>query len=129
MNIHINNNKMSKMKRTCSVILFFSFVACTNNPNKFPDESKKVNIQDSSSLKTNLIGRWGGFNESSPIWNFTTDSVYYFEENRNYRYILKDDALTVFYKEGPFVLKNVNIKGDTLFYTDNIGIVKAFRFK
>lgn len=79
----------------------------TNNKNARKDH------QDS--LKALIAGFWGGL-EGEAGTKFTADTMYYLKEKEAYYYMVHDNSLVVLYKEGPFLMKDICIQGDTMIY-------------
>ena len=88
----------------------------------------KKKVIEHKSLQKNLIGLWGGLEESEPVWEIKTDSIYYFGEQQSYGYKLYGDSLVVNYKEGQFYLKNISVIEDTLIFFDDLGM-KTFAYR
>lgn len=114
------------MKKLRCLIIILGFVGCKNTPS---NSILTAADHDKDVLKTSLLGKWGGLGESNPVWKFSSDSLYYYEDEKNYAYNLTGDSITVFYKAGIFVLKDVHIQTDTLYFNQGTGTVKAYRFK
>jgi hypothetical protein len=91
-------------------------------------------ISSTDSLKKSLIGKWGG--DSNCGWEITVDSFHNYEQGKSYPYKIAENDLIVDMGQSQFVLKDVSVKEDTLFFLSRVsmereiyGLVKAFRCK
>ena len=117
--------KVIAMKKIILIAVFFA--SCKQNTN----DSNKTGIQVDSkdSLISTIAGKWGDRN-GNPGWLITKDSLYYFNEKKSYYYLIHDKDMIVLYKEGPFMMGNVHVLRDTLFFTiPNGGTIKAFKIR
>ena len=108
------------------IILFTFFVSC-NNTDQNDAMIKKLTIVDT--LKTKLLGQWGGREESAPVWEIRVDSIYYYEEKRTYQYKLLNKDLIIERDESKGILRNISVIEDTMTFNDEHLIVKGYRFK
>lgn len=110
------------MKKAVILILVFSSCKQSSIKNK-QGSLDKVN----DSLISTLVGKWGA-RTGEPVWEIARDSMYYFEEGKSYAYTIHSKDMVVKYKGSPFVLANIKVSKDTLFFTANYGgVIKAFR--
>ncbi|HQX72915.1 MAG: hypothetical protein KBF82_14495 [Chitinophagaceae bacterium] len=104
------------------IVTVFTIYSCKENRNHEKNGTH--------SLKQKLIGKWGGLDESSPVLQFTVDSIYYFDRNKTYSYQINNNDIIINFPENKGILKNVSVVIDTMiFYDDLPEPVKAFRFK
>lgn len=101
-------------------------VACNNNTDK---RGKEISITTNDSLISTILGKWGEV--GNPVWKIDKDSIYYFNENKSYYYLVHDGDMIVLYKSGPYSLNKIHSLNDTLFFKINDvgGFIKAFRVK
>jgi hypothetical protein len=97
-----------------SIILVVA--SCKLTPEKY--EEKKESGSKSKyydSLKKNIIGKWGGSHEV-PTLDIRPDSIYYYNRDSTYPYILNGDTLLVKYpnRDTITMFGIVSIKKDTL---------------
>ena len=102
------------------------FSACKNN--SATKEPTVTTTRDS--LVSTILGKWGG-EEGKPVWEIKKDSIYYYNQNKSYYYLIHDKDMIVLYKEGPYMLHNIHTVNDTLFFDINSEgmVTKAFRIK
>jgi hypothetical protein len=86
-------------------------------------------VTKQDSLQKVIIGQWGGLDEEQPVWEIDTDSIYYFGEQQSYPCKLLGDSLMVYYKAGPFYLRDISVIEDTLLFYNDLGKVYAYRKK
>jgi hypothetical protein len=92
-----------------------------------PDSGSQL-VNDS--LKKTLVGKWGGLNESIPIWDIQVDSIYYYDRSKAYSYEIINDDLIINLPGSKGVLKNIFVIKDTVFFLDEQGNqVRGYRFK
>lgn len=113
-------------------ILFFLLAAlvlsCKESTNSRSNLNK--NPTQADTLETELIGKWGGLGEDSPVWEISKDSIYYFERAAAYPYKLIDNDFVIYLPESKGKLRNIRVIKDTLFFLDEQGLtVKGYRFK
>jgi hypothetical protein len=114
------------MKKIGLVVLIF-LNACNIQPSDNVS-AKKLTKEDS--LRLQIIGRWGGIAEDSPVFKITIDSIYYFQHGRSYPYKISGTDLTIEFPDSKTVLKNVFVSKDTLNFEDDQGLkIKGYRFK
>ena len=106
------------MKRIVILILIFC-ISC-NSPHSNNVVTK--NFSKADTLKSLLIGEWGGLGEDSPVWKFSEDSIYYFQEKRSYAYKVLNNDLVIKRDESEGILKNISVKKDTMTFEDPPGI-------
>ena len=106
--------------------LTFIFIAC-NQYDKRNISPKKMTIDDS--LKIELIGKWGGLGENTPVWKIGPDSIYYYDQSTSYPYkILNGDFIIDFFSSKG-TLKHMVVIKDTMYYLDEQGImIRGYRF-
>ena len=96
-----------------------------NLKNKLPNNLTKID-----SLKNKLMGRWGGLDEASPVFEIRKDSVYYFQRSAAYSYKILNNNLIINLPESPATLINITVIKDTLFFSDDQGhSITGYRFK
>ncbi len=103
------------------------FASCTVKKNNKADNLILNQVNDS--LKKTIIGTWGG-RDGSPGWKITQDSLYYYNENKNYEYLIHNGNFVCFYKDGVFMLGKIHTIRDTLVFTQpgsGDGETKAYR--
>jgi hypothetical protein len=95
-----------------------------------------IEISRADSMKNSLIGKWGGLNERTPVWKFSHDSIYYYDQDKSYPYSIIGNDLVINMGEKQPKLKNIAVYKDTLFFYTIIssekevyGLTKAFRYK
>jgi hypothetical protein len=93
----------------------------------------KISIEDS--FRNSLIGKWGGLNESHPVWKISHDSVYYYSQNKSYPYSIAGNDLIIDEGLEQPLLKNVSVIKDTLFFYSIVSteeeiyqVVRSFRY-
>jgi hypothetical protein len=110
------------------IICLLIIIACKdkNQPN--------FEISRTDSIKNTLIGKWG--DESNCGWEITVDSFHNYEQDKSYPYKIAENDLVVDTGQSQFILKDVSVKEDTLFFLSRVstereiyGVVKAFRCK
>jgi hypothetical protein len=101
-------------KTTLSLLLCIILTCCNSS-----DIPKHTNP---NSLQKNIIGKWGGAEGESAIWEIKSDSIYYFEEQKSYACRLSGDSLMVDYKEGTFYLRDITVVNDTMVFYDESGL-------
>ncbi len=107
-------------------LIILIFASCNHDNNTDKKKSDLTNPTDS--LISRIVGKWGGEN-SHPVWEITKDSMYYFNEKKSYYYLIHKKDMIVLYKEGPFMLGDIHVLKDTLFFETDAGITKAFRVR
>lgn len=116
------------MKIIC--ITFFLFlISCNRNG---PNNAKKTRDTQVDTLKTTILGQWGGFGESSAVLEIRTDSIYYLEEKKAYPYTIIGKDLIIKRPESIAILRNISIVEDTMTFTVNGEqgqTTYAYRFK
>lgn len=107
------------------VIVFFLFISCNQRKNN--STTNLSNPKDS--LVMTLLGKWGG-RTGKPVFEIKKDSIHYFNEQKSYYYMIHGDDMIVLYKEVPYLLKDIHIIEDTIFFTTKgAGITRGFRYK
>jgi hypothetical protein len=95
------------------LISSYLVVSCNNQtPNEV--ESNKPTTIDL--LSTKLIGEWGGLNSDIPVWEITSDSIYYFNENKTYHYRITEGAMVIDRTDEKLTFSNISIIADTLIF-------------
>lgn len=112
------------------IICFLFIVSCQQNE----QISQRTLILND--FKSNLIGKWGGFDKDTPIWKISTDSIYFYNDKRSYIYKLKDSSLFIEEISNIPMMKNITIDKDTLFFYSRASVdkevymlTKVFRHK
>lgn len=107
-------------------LLTLIFAACDQQDSKnIP--SKKMAADDS--LKINLIGKWGGLGESTPVWNIMPDSIYYYDRSTAYPYKILNGDFIIYLPESKGVLRHVTVIKDTMSFLDEQNnTIKGYRF-
>lgn len=90
------------------LLLFVSFLSC----NLFQSDNKKSNFDSSvfatktkqievkaSSLKDKILGIWGNEYSENAVFEIRRDSIYYVDQFKTYKYIIKDSTITIFYPD------------------------------
>lgn len=86
-------------------------------------------VQPNPTNKGNLWGIWGNEGSENAIFDIKTDSIYYVDEMRSYKYSLVGDTIIIYYPDYSYKSK-VRIKGDTLIMDSEVnGQAKFWRFK
>ena len=112
-------------------IFFLVLVSsCRNN------SSKVSAIPRVDSIKSSLIGKWGGSDESGAVWRITHDSIYSYNDNKSYPYEIIGNDLVFYNGQSKPHLRNISVIKDTLFFESRVsleneiyGVVKSFRNK
>ena len=116
------------MKIIC--ITFFLFlISCDRNS---PNNAKKTPDTKVDTLKTTILGQWGGLGESSAVLEIRIDSIYYLEEKKAYPYTIIGKDLIIERQESKTILRNISVVEDTMTFTfnDEQGqTTYAYRFK
>lgn len=87
-------------------------------------------VQSNIIIENNLIGKWGGLDEKTPVWDIRKDSIYYFQHLKVYSYEIINKNMIINFGNSSTVLKNIHVKKDTLFFVDDAGLlIKGYRFK
>lgn len=114
-------------------ILIICFLICVGCENKKPQIIKVSRID---SIKSSLVGKWGGRDERIPGWKITNDSIYYYDQNKSYPYTILENDFVIDMGESKPILKNISVNKDTLFFytrvsmeNETYGLIKAFRCK
>lgn len=82
------------------------------------------------SLEPNLIGKWGGLGEKSPVWNIMHDSIYYYEHSAAYPYQILDGDLIIHFPKSRGVLKHITVNKDTMSFVDEQNnTIRGYRFR
>ncbi|UAY50625.1 hypothetical protein [Ferruginibacter albus] len=113
------------MKKILFAIVMFS--SCTNNHNTV----KSVSLGKEDSLKVNLIGEWGG-NENTAIMVFEKDSMYFTNRKQHYSYKIDSTDIIIKLEIHEYKMKNVSIIKDTFqFYSADLPTIpiKSYRVK
>lgn len=99
-------------------------------------DAKIKTISSIDSFKNSLIGKWGGADESEPVWRITHDSFYYYDQNKSYPYEIIGNDLVINDGLSKAHLRNISVNKDTLFFETRIslekeiyGVVMGFRHK
>jgi hypothetical protein len=109
-------------------ILSFLLLACTDNANRESHEKKKNENQEIN--ENSIIGQWGGLGEKIPVWDIRKDSIFYYQHLKSYPYKISDNNMLINFEDSITTLRNVIVKKDTLFFTDDAGLfIKGYRFK
>ncbi len=112
---------------SCFTLQLIFILSCNTKKNEL-DKNKK--FQTDSFLSVNILGKWGGLGEASPVWDIRKDSIYYFQHSKAYAYKVINKNIIIQFENSSAVLKNIKVNNDTLFFTDDAGIfVKGYRFK
>ncbi len=114
------------MRISC-IISFILFTACSN---RGVDKTKVEMYTKVDTLKSKLIGRWGGLGEDSAVWEIGTDSIYYFQHRKAYPYNILNSDLIIKLDESKAILRNIAVIEDTMtFEIHDSVIANAYRFK
>jgi hypothetical protein len=97
----------------------------------FSCKNQEVKNQSAArSAENSIVGLWGGPNENSPVWEIKTDSIYYFEQKKSYKYKISEDSLLIYFPDHIGVLYHIYPTGDTLIFYNEVGYkIRAIRFK
>jgi hypothetical protein len=110
------------MKSKLIIVSILIICGCKGNKNDWSEKN--------DSITQNIIGKWGGLGESTPVLKITADSIYYFDTDKTYSYKIISRDVVINFPEYKRVLKNVSIEKDTMvFYDDLPEPIRAFRFK
>jgi len=94
------------------------------------DYGKKHEIStDTTELKKSILGEWGyKYSKGIFSWRFTTDSINYIQMNKTFFYKQIENNIIVLTDEEPALMKDIIIKGDTMYFTaqDSI-LIKAHK--
>jgi len=87
------------------------------------------NTSKSEELKNKLIGKWGGLGEKSPVFKITSDSIYYYDRLKSYKYEILSGDMIISFPESKGFLKRVSVINDTMFFFDEFpDTIRAYRF-
>lgn len=115
----------SVLKGIC-FLLTLIFIAC-NQQNTKNEPSKKMTMDDS--LKTRLIGKWGGIGEDTPVWDIMPDSIYYYDRSTAYPYKILNGDFIIDLPVSKGILKHITVIKDTMSFLDEQGNeIKGYRF-
>ncbi len=94
-------------------------------------DKKHFKNDKTDSLHSLLLGKWGGLNEKSYVFEITPDSFYYPQHKKSYCYKLNNDSIILFVIPEGALLTNVKVVKDTLTYTDDsYGLIMyGYRFR
>ncbi len=99
------------MKR--AFIIVFVLISCRSNTPGILKQSRE------DSLRNSLIGKWGAANkESSPLWEFTHDSMYWYNHKKSYQYTITGNDLVINSDDLRIHFTNIHVDKDTLFFGD-----------
>jgi hypothetical protein len=123
-----------KYQLTCNSIIkgayfFIALIIIACNQNEIKNTTvKKLTADDS--LKIELIGKWGGMGEDTPIWDIRPDSIYYYDRSTAYSYKILNSDFIIDLPESKGVLKHVSVIKDTMFFLDEQANtpIKGYRF-
>jgi hypothetical protein len=91
-------------------------------------KQKKGINKSEYTLEKKIIGKWGGKNESSPVWLFSEDSIYYYQFQKSFKYQIINQNLLIEFNGNITVLKDVSINEDTLYFKDEANLkIEAYR--
>lgn len=114
--------------KTIYLLLLLLIVSCNGDPMVKKNTSQESPITDS--LKTTIIGRWGGLGEKYPVLEIRKDSIYFFDRKESFPYTISKGNLIIGFPDSKVALINIHVKGDTLFSEDEKGfITKGYRFR
>lgn len=109
-------------------LCIFLFTACNNNKENDDKQSKIIN--QINGVEKSIIGKWGGFGETPPVWDIRKDSIYYFQHSKAYAYKIVNNDMIINFENSPNALRNIHVKNDTLFFIDDVGLlIKGYRFR
>lgn len=122
-----------KTKCTMRNVFIICLVICVSCKNKKPQIIKVSKID---SIRSSLVGKWGGRDGRKPVWKITQDSIYYYSQDKSYPYTILENDFVIDMGESKFRMKDISVKDDTLFFylsvsmrNDIYGFTKAFRCK
>lgn len=118
------------MKRIASLCVLFtiSLIGCKDKPDTKASPQPHY-AKDSLTLKDSLIGKWGGRAENRPMWDIRKDSIYYFDRSIAYPYKIINRDFIIYFPDHKAVLRNIKVDHDTIFFFDEIGLVRGYRSK
>ena len=112
------------------LFLLLLIQSCQNN------HSSVKAISRVDSFRNSLIGKWGGLNESEPVWRISHDSIYNYEQNKSYPYEIIGNDLVFDNGLSKPNLKDITVINDTLFYHMKASLdkeiyitVRGFRYR
>jgi hypothetical protein len=109
------------------ILIFLLFISC-NTQNSNDKTTKKIIEVDS--LKSKLLGHWGGLGEDNPVWEIKIDSIYYYQEKKTSPYQIVDMDMIIERPESKGILRNISVVEDTMTFYDEQGLtIKGYRFK
>jgi hypothetical protein len=82
-------------------------------------------------LPKNILGKWAyKYEKGFFSWEFIKDSIYYITLNKKYFCKSHDKDIIILSEKGPTIMKNIEVKNDTMFFTteDNI-FIKSYKLK
>ncbi len=114
----------------CYTVFFaFLFASCNDVEDRHNPINKKV-TESQNETESKIIGKWGGLGEESPVWDIRKDSIYYFQHSKAYAYKILNKNMHINFGNTSTILKNINVKSDTLFFIDDVGLlIKGYRFR
>ena len=109
------------------ILTLLYFGSCDTQKTHSRTEDK---LNKADSLKSRLLGKWGGLGEDSPVWEIKLDSIYYYQENKSYPYQIMENDLVIERGGSSGILSDISVVEDTLNFYDEQGLsIKAYRFK
>ena len=109
--------------KTYLVIVFYLLISSCKGKENTENDKKKYLIQQ-------VIGKWGGLEEKTPVLNITLDSIFYFDRNKAYSYEINNGNIIINFPEHKGILRNVSIVNDTMIFFDDFPEpIKAIKIK
>lgn len=116
--------------KAITLLIVVYFLSC-NNQHTSDTIVKEISKDDS--LKSELIGKWGG-DEKAPTWDIVNDSIYYYDTSSPYHgwhpYKIINSDFVIYFNDHTGVLMNTHVVKDTMFFYDPLSygaIIQAFR--
>jgi hypothetical protein len=107
------------------IIVIIFFIGCNTRQGESQFHIKTA----PDSLNQSLIGKWGGLNETTPVWNIKLDSIYYYSEHKSYPYKISKGDLFIYRDSTVGILRNISVTKDTMQFQDPPGVrINAYRF-
>jgi len=123
---------LKTVTKTIFALLVCLTIGCKTSTEKqnLEDEIKKTD-----SLKSTLIGKWGGPDMKSTAFEITKDSFIHINDKKSYKYELKNGNLLFQRGEYENNFINIHTSGDTLKFYQDMGdrtklvLIKSWKVK
>ncbi|NNV55172.1 hypothetical protein [Limnovirga soli] len=120
---------------TFSLLIAMLLLGCNNLQdskagNERQDTSKivPVKIDPIKQANNKLLGIWSDGSSENATFIIKSDSVYYVDQFKSYKYVLNDDSIKIIYPDWIYAAK-VIFKNDTLILESEDGTSEFLKFK